>query len=241
VLVPIAYQYDTGAPPAGDRLRDLAERITDAPYEHHTGRYAYHYTRTWGDPLMSDAGGRYVLGFAGETKVWQAADGTGRQWDLQLDPEFPDRESRDYWQGRMPRTTPEPHAFPLPPEEIPPLPTDRAGLADLVQARYGPGAVTKFLAMVYTRYVVPRPVRAQLLRVLADLPGLRWRGTVTDRAGRPGIALTADDAAAAQQYLYVFDPATGGLLATELLTVRPKRISTYQLVLATDRTDRPGA
>jgi hypothetical protein len=239
VLEPIAYQYDSGAPPAGPRLRALADAITDAPYETHAGRYAYHQVRIWGDPVESDSSG-HVMGFASEERSWIAADGSGQHWVRQLEPEFPDRASRDYWQSRLPRTLPPPATYPLPPTAIDPLPTDAAGLARLLQVRYGLGAADKFLAMVYTGYLVPRPVRAQILRVLADLPGLLWRGTVTDRAGRPGVAVTADDPDHGQQSVLVLDPTTGVLRATELLTLRPKRISTYLMVLATDRTDRPG-
>lgn len=237
VLEPIAYQYGSGAPPAGARLRALADAVTDAPYETHTGRYAYHHTRLWGDPVMSDASDRYVMGYASESWTWRTDDGTGTQRDLQLEPQFPDPASRDYYQSRLPHNTPVPHSFPLPPSPVPPLPTDRAGLADRIQTRYGPGAVTKFLPSLYTTYVVPRAVRAQLLRVLADLPAWVWRGSVTDRAGRPGVAITADDPEYHEQFLLVFDPTTGGLLASELLTLRPVRISTYLVVLDTDRTD----
>ena len=43
-----------------------------------------------------------------------------------------------------------------------------------------------------------------------------------------------------EQTLLIFDPDTGQLLAHELLTLKPKRISTYLLILATDRTDHLG-
>jgi hypothetical protein len=45
---------------------------------------------------VSSPDGRYIIGYASEQKVWQAADGTGRQVTIQLEPEFPDQESRDY-------------------------------------------------------------------------------------------------------------------------------------------------
>jgi hypothetical protein len=247
VLVPVAYQFESGASGARAQLLALAGRLVDAPYDSHTGRYAYHHLRIWGDPIMTSADGRYVLGFASEDKIWQAADGTGRQTRLQLEPQFPDQESRDYYQRTMTATgtgTPAPDTIPLPPLDIPPLPADRAGLSELLKVRYGAGAVTKEVVTGYDRYVVPRRTRAEILRVLADVPGFLWRGQVTDRAGRIGLAITFDDPEHGQQSLLVFDPATGQLLAHELLTLQgdaaPKRISTYQLILATDRTDQVG-
>ncbi len=239
VLVPIGYQYDTGAPPAGTNLRDLADRIGPAPYDGHTGRYAYHDVRIWGDPI--EGSGPYLMGLAYEQKAWQAADGTGRQTVVPLEPEFPDAASRAFWQKALRGRSPEPpHTYPLPPNTIAPLPTDRAGVARLLDVAYGVGAVAKALATVYAGYAVPLPVRVQILRVLADVPGLVWRGTVTDRGGRTGVAVTYDDRPHGEQHLIVVDPGTGVLLATELLLQSPKRIATYQLILATDRTDTLG-
>ena len=79
-----------------------------------------------------------------------------------------------------------------------------------------------------------------VLRVLADLPGFRWRGQVTDRAGRAGMAVTVDDREHDAQSLLIFDPGTGELLAHERLTLSPVRISSYQVILDAGRTDRMG-
>jgi hypothetical protein len=242
VLLPIAYQYDTGAPSAAAHLRALADTIGDAPNDVHTGRYAYHDVTFWGDPVESAGNGRYVMAFASNEKVWQLPDGTGKQIDTQLQPQFPDKASQEYWthSQALPTDIGTPHTVSLPPLDIPPLPTDLAGLRTLLDVTYGAGQVCKDMGTIYAQYAVPREIRAQILRVLADVPGFVWRGTVTDRAGRTGVAITHDDPQWGQQELLVFDPKTGALLANELLTLSPKRISTYQLILATDRTDTVG-
>jgi len=239
VLVPIAYQIDQDPPAAGEHLRAMAAHLADAPSDKHTGRYAYHHVKTWGDPLMSDDGGRYVLGFAGEEERWQLADGSGRSRVTTLPPEFPDVQSRDHWLRQIPGwPSAVPHEQTLPPyESSPPLPTDRAGLAALLSVRYGGGAVAKQVTTVYQEHVVPTRTRALILDILADVPGFRWRGQVTDRAGRPGVAITYEDPAHGQQSLLVFDARTGVLLAHEIVSVKPRRVSTYLLLLATDRTD----
>ena len=128
----------------------------------------------------------------------------------------------------------------LPPVGLTPLPADRARLVDLLKAQSGAGAVGKEVSTVFGRYVVPRETRAEILRILADVPGFLWRGGVTDRAGRDGVAITFDDPQNDQQSLLIFDPGTGELLAHELLTLSPVRISSYQVILATDWTDQPG-
>ncbi|MET8364097.1 CU044_5270 family protein [Micromonospora sp. NPDC049580] len=244
VLVPVAYQFDADPPAAGPQLRALASKIKDAEYDLHGGRYMYHHTKEWGDPVMTSADGRHHVAFAGESKVWQAADGTGSQINTQLEPQYPDQESRAYWQRKLgagPAVGGNPGAMiPLPPMELTPPPADPSQLRELLQVEYGPGAASKEVSTLYARYVVPRATRAEVLRVLADVPGFRWRGRVTDRAGRAGVAVTFDDREHDQQSLLIFDPRTGELLAHELLTLAPVRISAYQLILDTTWTDRIG-
>jgi hypothetical protein len=243
VLVPIAYQVTDSAGPAGAELRALAGRLEDAPYEDSTGRYTYHADKSWGSPVISAENNRYVLGTVSETKVWQAADGTTQQVRADLEPEFPDEESRDYWTRHPLKTTeksPKSGPEPLPPSVLAPPPSDRAGLTDLLEVEFGAGAASKATMTLYARYVVPRQTRAEVLRVLADVPGFLWRGEVTDRAGRKGVAITFDDREHGQQHLLIFSPKTGDLLAEELLTLAPKRISSYKMILDTGRTDTIG-
>ncbi|MFB7496252.1 CU044_5270 family protein [Streptomyces sp. NPDC056161] len=54
---------------------------------------------------------------------------------------------------------------------------------------------------------------AALVRLLADIPGLRAVGQVTDRLGRPGQAYVYDTAGTRR--MLVLDPATGAVLGTE--------------------------
>ncbi|MFF6999898.1 CU044_5270 family protein [Streptomyces sp. NPDC008313] len=54
-----------------------------------------------------------------------------------------------------------------------------------------------------------------LVRVLADVPGLRPVGEVTDRLGRAGQAYVYEDAAHASRTMLVLDPATGAVLGLE--------------------------
>lgn len=241
VLVPVA--YGSGARDAGSELRALASRLVNAEYDNRTGRYMYHHTKTWGDPVMTSPDGRHHVAFADDTKVWQAADGTGRQVTIQLEPQYPDQESRDYWQRNLkPKAaasaTPAPDSILLPPMDLAPLPSGQAQLNELLKVRFGAAAVSKEVSTVYGRYVVPRQTRAEILRILADVPGFLWRGQVTDRAGRKGVAITFDDREHDAQSLLIFDPNTGELLAHERLTLSPVRISAYQVILGTAWTDR---
>ncbi|MFF5218951.1 CU044_5270 family protein [Micromonospora sp. NPDC000442] len=245
VLVPVSYQFDTDPPEAGPQLRALAATIKDAEYEHLDGRYMYHHTKVWGDPVMTSADRRHHVALAGETRVWQAADGTGSQINKQLEPQYPDQESRDYWQRNLASlptvdATAAPAMIPLPPMELTPPSADPSQLRELLKVEYGPGAASKEVSTLYARFVVPRAARAEILRVLADVPGFRWRGQVTDRAGRAGVAITFDDREHDAQSLLIFHPKTGELLAHERLTLSPVRISAYKVILDAAWTDRIG-
>jgi hypothetical protein len=266
VAVPIAYQIADDPPPAGDHLRDLAARITDAPHDGQTGPYSYHRIRTWNawsiaisEVTIPDDSDEYaqtdVLATAvDESETWAAADGSGRMRGRIVGLEFPDEESRTAWNDMRERelieelaefVSGEPAGTLHPFTE---LPTDREGLIELLD--YDDGA-TDFFAVeeLYRHYVVPRPVRAAILEILADAPDLEWRGEVTDRAGRAGVAVTQDDEAG--QDLLVFDPQTGELLAREYLDLRPDdlapdtepqdpAVAYYGLFLETGWTTDPG-
>jgi hypothetical protein len=101
-------------------------------------------------------------------------------------------------------------------------------------------AALKQVDTIYRRYVPTKATRAMVLDILADLPGLAWRGEVTDRNGRVGVAVTYDDAAHDERWLLVFDPHTGGLLAQELVGLTSGRDEVYSLFLAIGRTTQPG-
>lgn len=240
VVRPIRYEITAGAGDAGDQLRALADRITDAPYDQHTGRYAYHKVKLWGEPQSVSPDGRYVMSEVSVVETWLAADGSGRQRSTPLPPEFPDEASRAWWltqpyQPSGPATTDD-----LPRRTVTPLPTDPSALADLLSTGYGTSAVAKQVSTINYQYVVPRATRAALLRVLADLTGFAWRGRATDQAGRTGLAITADDTQHHQRHLLLFDPTTGTLLAHELSFPATNLLNVSELILTTDRTNQLG-
>ncbi|MGW4502632.1 CU044_5270 family protein [Micromonospora sp. NPDC004336] len=250
VLVPVAYEIAAGEP-AGRHLRALAARLVDGPQDATGGRYSYHHTKSWGGAAMSSPNG-HTMNFVQERRHWAADD--GRQWqdDRVLGAEFPDAASREYW-SRQPQT---PHATPSgtrPPEgiqEIPrdsqgrPLPADRAELERRLGSEKPAGELAMRTYHLYSSYLVPKRTRADLLTILAEKPGFVWRGRVVDRAGRQGVAVTADLVPPAGEYperaqmLLVFHPSNGELLAYEYLETAPKRrVLHYELMLDARRTD----
>lgn len=78
------------------------------------------------------------------------------------------------------------------------------------------------------------------VRSAADLPGFVWRGQVTDRAGRTGVAVSFDDPPHDEQSVLIFDPHTGELYAHELVMMRERRPAVYSLFLQYGYADRGG-
>lgn len=106
------------------------------------------------------------------------------------------------------------------------------------------GPVERFVSLTDLALNQPIPPRAQaaVLRVLAHSPGLIDSGRVTDRAGRPGVAVSLDSAYAGlpTRYTLIFNPNTGGLPGEEetllgnpgKLNVRPRSVIAYTAFLA---------
>ncbi|MFG2165766.1 hypothetical protein [Micromonospora chersina] len=256
VLQPVAYEIATDAEPAGPHLLALARQVTDAPSDREGGRYAYHRVKSWGGMIQESPEG-YLASFVEERRSWATPD--GRRWSdtTVLDMEFPDTASRDYWTKQLSGpaiggSTPPPGGpveEPRDPNGGRALPTERAALAHLLRIDQPAGDVAKAVYDLYVRHLVPRQARVDVLTILAGKRGFVWRGRVVDRAGRSGLAVTADLTPPADQpqnpqraqMLLVFDPTTGELLAHEYLELAPRhRVLHYGLLLETSRTDTLG-
>ena len=62
-------------------------------------------------------------------------------------------------------------------------------------ASNGPQATPRAIAAFAQFHHFDPRQRAAALYALADVEGIRWRGKTTDRAGRPGVAISVDSAA----------------------------------------------
>jgi hypothetical protein len=121
-----------------------------------------------------------------------------------------------------------------------PPPTDPARLAKTLgigtEAQHGMQSIFLAVRDLYSIYAVPQQTRAQVLRILADLPGISWRGAVTDRAGRAGVAISVDTATTRE--ILIFDPKTGALLAWDEVERSNDTVAGATLFLRYDHTDQ---
>ena len=261
VVLPIALRDGADPPPAADRLRALAASITDAPHDTRSGRYAYRHGKSWSAGALSDEG--HTLGFVVEEEAlarpgrrrpgparrrsaWSIPTrrpaGTGERGSPGGQGPYDSRRGNQ----DVPAHQQDPIAPPQPADWTQP-PTDPTQLAGLLRAEYGALDAAKWTMELYRSYAVPRRVRAQVLTILAGLPGFRWRGQVTDRLGRPGVAVTLwsypSDTTALNPYeeTLIFHERTGELLDFEITTrTASPTLTTYIQILDANRTDRLG-
>jgi hypothetical protein len=244
VVVPIAYQITDDPPPAGDYLRELAAGLTDAPYDGESGEYAYHRTMSWGGIFQASPEG-HEMSYVEQTETWSAADGAGTVRNTILRMEFPDQESLRYWQSEHPEL------LRLPRESVTEhpagwlhsgasVPTEPAQLAELLVVADDGVPDLKRIEQLYRERIVPREARAAVLEILAEAPGFRWRGEVTDRLERPGVAISYDVAEHDVRFVLVFNPDTGELLSFEHVDLGDRWVRFYALFSETSWTDDPG-
>jgi hypothetical protein len=115
-----------------------------------------------------------------------------------------------------------------------------------------PGSAQEVLQLVTLAQSQPVPphLLSAVLLSLAGLPGLSNRGSVVDRAGRPGIAVSINlaNTATPRRYTLVFDPRTGALdeCDEELLEdssrldAQAGAVVAYMVFLDAGYTSRPG-
>ncbi|WP_203708044.1 hypothetical protein [Asanoa iriomotensis] len=220
------------ASPAGstsphDALVRLAESIAATPDDSTTG-YTYHHWRIWsisttGSPAPAGMPKNTPAVFASEFRRWEAEDGSGQGIDIENAPDYtfktadPNYRTTDgeFVNGHTTRTT-----FAAGNRRSPiagPIATEPAALARQLATvdpmPDGPQAMIRAVDELYTTHYVTLPTRRAILRVLADLDGLTYRPVTTDRAGRPGVAVSL--VGRGVEYTLLFDSSSGQLLASE--------------------------
>ena len=103
------------------------------------------------------------------------------------------------------------------------MPTDPADLATWLR-RSTPAVGTasgtdEAIGSILRQRVLDPAERAALLRLIAAVPDLRFDGQVTDRAGRQGLAFSAESNGSGlpTRYTFIVDPPTGQVIGQEAM------------------------
>jgi len=178
-------------------------------------------------------------------EIWIAPDGSGRLIETRGEPTWFGPADKAAWEaaGRpdlagpahvdtrfgptppgVDPATPQPWPGSFSLENVDALPTDTAALRQFIDRRAAAaGAANDYERFTIVgdllRETVAAPkLRAALYRVAAGLGGVELIGSVTDRAGRPGIAVAMTNSQSSrglERRTLIFDPQTSMLLAEE--------------------------
>jgi hypothetical protein len=208
----------------------------------------YYYSRSILQNLFTATGVPGVVGLQTQVeKLWVSPDGSGRIAQVnQGTPSFLTREDKTKWVATGSPPLGDPHsdqtfgAGNLPFVDFSTLPTDPAALAKLVrEGRVGPSGlvpVGEYPALspsaelghitgslINEGYASPA-MRSALYQVIAEIPGMKLLGTVSDGIGRAGTAVALTDGQSGEQIVLIFDPNTSAILEVKTLAVGPNRL-----------------
>jgi hypothetical protein len=196
--------------PAGPALRALADRIASAPGDTQTGRYTrIGMTMTAADSSIGDCA-ITITAAATETRWRDETTDSGRVTGVPWHPassSAPAMVTTWYRQGEFPGILPGR------------APADPAQLAAEVQQRAAdPAGQVHEIGDIAQYHDTPLGVRQAILRVLADIPGVHWRGPLTVAGHRTVVVSIAGETGT--QVLAV-DATTGEIIAAEQVLTDP--------------------
>jgi hypothetical protein len=224
---PVLLSYQSSDEPAAAVLNVLADRVAGLSEPPIAGKYQHIVLSDWS--LHTRIDDRTVSSAVVPERIetWRAPDGSGRKISAFQPPVFRSDADRERWldQG-SPGEEEDPSRDSYGPGKFPvmwpdPAPASGAALKPWLRighpATNGPVETLVAIEDLVREQVLSPAQRAAVLRVLAGVEGLKYDGTVTDRAGRPGIGFSveSDYSGLPARYAVIFSPATGALLAFE--------------------------
>ncbi|BEL05237.1 hypothetical protein Q0Z83_034280 [Actinoplanes sichuanensis] len=254
---PPSLRYSGGSGSAEQLLTGIATKAAGAPAPDRSGDYEHLVIQSWS--LWTQVDGERVTSaiIPSRAESWRRADDSGRRSTAYERAEFTsigrevlwraqnlfddglDPWSEDYAAGQFGAMWADP-----PPAD---------GLDDWLHIGHprqnGPYETIVAVTDLARERLLTPATRAELLRIVARLPGLTYDGTVTDRAGRAGAAfsITSDHSGLPTRHTLIVDQATGALLGYEQmlptdtgkLDVRAPAVIGYETYLTADYTTLP--
>ncbi len=217
--------------PAEATLRRLARVAAARPAAPHPGDIAYVRTDNWFFTASMDGKTRAVGIRPVASETWTAPDGSGVRHDrtsppLRLEGWLPPGdptgtvESTTLPAGTQIQPTAAQLAAAAGPGGV------RAALIDGIGCVPGSSeadCLLQDIPQVHNQQVVPGVVDSEMWQMLAAEKGVVTLGAVTDRAGRPAIAITTSlELVAPVRCVLLIDPSDGALLGFEQVAMDPK-------------------
>jgi hypothetical protein len=255
---PEPLRFTTGDGPARELLTGIAQKAATAPEPARTGDYEHLVIQSWS--LWTQVDGERVTSAVIPSRIesWRGPDDSGRRAIAFEEPRFTSTSREWLWRAQhLFGDGLDPAAEDYPAGRFPAMWADQPPAADLDAWLHvahpkanGPYETIVAVTDLARERLLTPATRAATLRIVAQLPGLTYDGTVTDRAGRAGAAfsLTTDASGLPTRYTLVVDAATGSLLGYEQmlttdagrLDVRVPAVIGYETYLTADYTTLPG-
>ncbi|MEV8391778.1 MULTISPECIES: hypothetical protein [unclassified Streptomyces] len=224
--VPLAYGHAGG--PAGPKLEEIAKEAERGSTKAPSGGSGSQYFKQESWSLSTRIDGIQVTSaiVPERRETWTKPDGSAR-WKVRTQaPEFATPSQRDAWEdaGSV-GEDPETYADSRGPADASdarnqPAPTDPSAMGKWLSLGYqnpGRGEIFDSVSERNLDRVFSLPQRTALLYYLETLDGVTYRGSVKDRAGRPGEAFSVRSSYGGlpKVQTLIFDSHTARLLAYE--------------------------
>ncbi|MEU1746632.1 hypothetical protein ACWD8I_21915 [Micromonospora arida] len=174
------------------------------------GRFAYVHLLQWATDTTIAGNSTTTRIVLFEEQRWRADDASGRVIRSRYPTGQQPTDDSTYYPGELDGP-------------IGPIAAEPAALnahIDATQPRFlGPTAVIRGVASLLGWRSPHQAARTTILTVLRDTPGITYHASVTDRAGRTGIGVSATSDAI--RFLLILNPTTGELLAYERAALAP--------------------
>lgn len=258
----LTFELPANPPTSAELLEAIAVRTAALPAEPR-GDYQHLTVEGWYLWSQVDKRGTTSAVVPQRTEFWLRTDGSGRRVVRTMEPRFASESDREQWRrsrlwglldlGFSDTATTEYKPGEFHPMWSDPAPSKVDALRTWLEINHpveiGPAEVLVAATDLLREQVLQPAQRASLLRVLASLPGLRYLGETTDRAGRSGTAFALDSnhGGLPNRRMLIVDPHTGRVLASEemltttagMLNVPIPSVISYETYLVADYSPPP--
>ncbi|MEU4161990.1 CU044_5270 family protein [Actinoplanes sp. NPDC026670] len=254
---PPPLQYTAAAGSAREVLTGIADRAATASDPARSGDYEHLVIRSWSLWTYVDDERVTSAIIPSRTESWRGSDNSGRRSTSYEKAQFTSLGREVLWRAQnLFDDGLDPWSQEYAAGQFGAMWADQPPIGDLDRWLHighprenGPFETLVAVTDLARERLLTPATRSGLLRIVAQLPGLTYDGTVTDRAGRAGAAfsITSDRTGLPTRHTLIVDPATGALLGYEQmlptdtgkLDVRAPAVIGYETYLTADYTTLP--
>ncbi|WP_017977205.1 hypothetical protein [Actinopolyspora halophila] len=240
-----ALDVDVSGRRASRELITRANDLETAPYETADGELGYIRTHEWANALCSSEL-EHCVNYALKRETWLTGPAAGSARTVPELPEFGSAADRDFWKRQSGwGGTRKTDGSRITPDELhlaQCVPEHPGKVAECLNVRNNDSRdVFRSVVSLFEHELLPRDVRAEVLRVLARTPGVHFRG-MSEVRGHPVFAagLTTDRVGDDVSEVLLFDRTSGVLRSFEKVNLSRDELTGYVVFEKYGRTNTRG-